>query len=217
MLLIDRMPVGVNADIATLDALWHPENVIPAKVMLVKLAICHDFVPDLPDEATMEAFAHHHRTPSIQVVVNKLDPPNNAFILHEALMAECPFYLFKILWDLFPQQHVEHYSITGRLPIHVALSFNAPDSRVIAALIAAQVDHHQAQPPPTTIRDPVTGMLPHEMAMMNLSEHPSTQNVDIVYRFLQHNPSMLGQHVLHPNEKCWIGSVDGWEAIQHCI
>mmetsp|Transcript_2736 Transcript_2736/g.5015 ORF Transcript_2736/g.5015 Transcript_2736/m.5015 type:complete len:102 (-) Transcript_2736:146-451(-) len=69
-----------------------------AKRVLTKLAKYYDYIPELPDDATIAAVQSHS---ACGVLAPKLEPGGNEhFILHHALEAHCPLIFVKALMEV---------------------------------------------------------------------------------------------------------------------
>jgi ankyrin repeat protein len=149
-----------------------------AKSVLLKLVKNYNHIPKLPSDDVTALIESH---PACTVLSPRLEPDNDAFILHQALKAKCPFTLVDALVQVFPNQ-VQHADIDGQLPLHIALQSNLGASvRLLASKFPAAL----------YIADPINGLLPIEQAILNAGKDGSLENIDAVDALLRANPAFL--------------------------
>jgi hypothetical protein len=149
-----------------------------AKAVLLKLVQNYNHVPKLPSDDVTALIESH---PACTVLAPRLEPDNDAFILHQALKAKCPFTLVEALVQVFPNQ-VQHADVDGQLPLHIALQLNLGASvRLLASKFPAAL----------YIADPINGLLPIEQAILNTGNYGSLENIDAVHSLLRANPAFL--------------------------
>ena len=138
----------------------------------------YNHVPQVPSDEMIAVVESH---PVCTVLAPRLEPGNDAFILHHALAAHCPLVLIEALVQIFPNQVQQEYT-AGRLPLHIALQHGLGASvRVLAS----------AYPAAMFVSDPVTGRLPIQQAVLNVRIDASLDNVDAVNALLRANPAFL--------------------------
>jgi hypothetical protein len=149
-----------------------------AKAVLLKLVQNYNHVPKLPSDDVTALIESH---PACTVLAPRLEPDNDAFILHQALKAKCPFTLVEALVQVFPNQ-VQHADVDGQLPLHIALQLNLGASvRLLASKFPAAL----------YIADPINRLLPIEQAILNAGKDGSLENIDAVDALLRANPAFL--------------------------
>ena len=149
-----------------------------AKIVLLKLVANYNHVPKVPSDEMIAVIETH---PVCTALAPRLEPGEDAFILHHALAAQCPFVLVEALLEIFPNQVQQEYT-AGQLPLHIALQHGLGASvRPVAA----------AHPAAMFVADPVSGLLPIQQAALNVGKDGSFENVDAVNALLRANPSFL--------------------------
>ena len=151
-----------------------------AKKVLLKMVTNYNHVPQVPSDEMIAVVESH---PVCTVLAPRLEPGNDAFILHHALEAKCPHVLIEALVQIFPNQ-VQQESSDHRLPLHIALQSNLGVS--VRRLIA-----NDAYPAAVEIANPVSGLLPIERALLNVGKDASLGNIDAVDALLRANPAFL--------------------------
>ncbi len=150
-----------------------------AKIVLLKMATNYNHVPNLPSDHGVVAIVES--SPACIAIAPRLEPGNDAFVLHQALAAQCPSVFVEALLQIFPNQAQQEYT-AGRLPLHIALQHGLGASvRVLAS----------AYPAAMFVSDPVTGRLPIQQAVLNVRIDASLDNVDAVNALLRANPAFL--------------------------
>ena len=81
------------------------------------MATNYNHVPKIPSDEMIALVESH---PACTALAPRLEPGNDAFILHQALAAQCPHVLVEALVHIFPNQVQQEYT-AGRLPLHIAL------------------------------------------------------------------------------------------------
>mmetsp|Transcript_2528 Transcript_2528/g.4594 ORF Transcript_2528/g.4594 Transcript_2528/m.4594 type:complete len:369 (-) Transcript_2528:106-1212(-) len=148
------------------------------KAVLLKLAANYNYVPKVPNDATITILESH---PVCTVLARRLEPGRDAFILHRALKAKCPHVLVEALMQIF-QSQIQQVETNGRFPLHFALK------RGLGASVRLLASKHRAA---MHIRDSVTGRLPIEQALLNVGENDSLENADALDTLLRADPSFL--------------------------